>query len=98
MSRLYDKLLQYSKEDYYPYHMPGHKRHMQGRPLEDLYDIDITEIDGFDNLHHAEGILKEIQERAAALWQTKRLTFWSMEAPVDCWQRLQQCQERIKSS
>ena len=52
--------------------MPGHKRHMQGRPLEDLYDIDITEIDGFDNLHHAEGILKEIQERAAALWQTKK--------------------------
>lgn len=75
MSRLYDKLLQYSKEDYYPYHMPGHKRHMQGRPLEDLYDIDITEIDGFDNLHHAEGILKEIQERAAALWQTKKTYF-----------------------
>ena len=75
MSRLYDKLLQYSKEDYYPYHMPGHKRHMQGRPLEDLYDIDITEIDGFDNLHHAEGILKEIQERAAALWKTKKTYF-----------------------
>ena len=75
MSQLYDKLLQYSKEDYYPYHMPGHKRHMQGRPLEDLYDIDITEIDGFDNLHHAEGILKEIQERAAALWKTKKTYF-----------------------
>ena len=30
--------------------------------------IDITEIDGFDNLHHAEGILKEGQERLAALF------------------------------
>ncbi len=24
----------------------------------EVYGIDITEIDGFDNLHHAEGILK----------------------------------------
>lgn len=75
MSRLYDKLLQYSKEEYYPYHMPGHKRRMAGRPLENLYDIDITEIDGFDNLHHADGILKEIQERATALWRTKKTYF-----------------------
>ena len=30
--------------------------------------IDITEIDGFDNLHHAEGILKEGQERLATLF------------------------------
>lgn len=30
--------------------------------------IDITEIDGFDDLHHARGILKEAQERAARLY------------------------------
>lgn len=32
------------------------------------YDIDITEIDGFDDLHHAEGILREAQERANRLY------------------------------
>ena len=32
------------------------------------YGIDITEIDGFDNLHHAEGVLLEAQERAARLY------------------------------
>lgn len=75
MSQLFDKLAEYSREDYYPYHMPGHKRRMECRPLENLYDIDITEIDGFDNLHHAEGILKEVQERAAKLWHTKKTYF-----------------------
>lgn len=34
----------------------------------DPYSIDITEIDGFDNLHHAEGILKESMERAAEIY------------------------------
>lgn len=32
------------------------------------YGIDITEIDGFDNLHHAEGILLEAQERASRIY------------------------------
>lgn len=60
------KLTSYSKTDTYPFHMPGHKR--RTLPFENPYTIDITEIDGFDNLHHAEGILKEAQERAAALY------------------------------
>lgn len=33
----------------------------------DIIDIDITEIDGFDNLHHPEGILKAAQQRMARL-------------------------------
>ena len=45
--------------------MPGHKR--QFHPFFDPYTMDITEIYGFDNLHHAEGILLEAQQRAAAL-------------------------------
>lgn len=36
--------------------------------MADLFDIDITEIEGFDNLHHAEGILKAAQERANRLY------------------------------
>ena len=28
MDRLYKKLEEYGKSDYYPFHMPGHKRNM----------------------------------------------------------------------
>lgn len=69
MSELYDRLTEYSQSDTYPYHMPGHKRRLQGYPLGEICNIDITEIDGFDNLHHAEGILQEIRQRAAKLWK-----------------------------
>ena len=34
--------------------------------------LDITEIDGFDDLHGAEGILRRGMERAAQLWGAKR--------------------------
>lgn len=39
------------------------------------YRIDITEIDGFDDLHHAEGILKEAQERAAEVYHADETHF-----------------------
>lgn len=34
--------------------------------------MDITEVDGFDNLHHAEGMLKDSMERAAAVYGADR--------------------------
>lgn len=66
MGKLLKKLKDYADSDYLSMHMPGHKRCMGeiGNP----YFIDITEIDGFDNLHQAEGILLEAQERAASLY------------------------------
>jgi len=77
------KLRSYSNSDYYPFHMPGHKRRdisqmtenntyeeekTEGIGFSNPYNIDITEIDGFDNLHHAEGILKESMEDAAEIY------------------------------
>lgn len=44
---------------------------MTGYPMEAYYGIDITEIDGFDNLHEAKGILKETAQRAARLFGAK---------------------------
>lgn len=70
MKYLDDALTSYSRADNYPFHMPGHKRRELCFP--NPYCIDITEIDGFDNLHHAEGILREAQERAADLYGSKR--------------------------
>lgn len=65
---LFEKLQEYAETDYYPYHMPGHKRKQLGKLPSKLLELDITEIDGFDNLHQAEGILAALQERANALY------------------------------
>jgi len=64
---LTEALIAYGQSDYYPFHMPGHKRN-HTLPSFDALSMDITEIDGFDNLHHAEGILKEGMEKAARLY------------------------------
>lgn len=36
--------------------------------MESFYDIDITEIEGFDNLHSPDGILQDVMERAGRLF------------------------------
>ena len=68
MGELYEKLKAYDESGYDPYHMPGHKRRLGGSVLERIASLDITEIDGFDNLHDAEGILKRLQEKAARVY------------------------------
>ena len=65
---LYERLSAYAESDFYPFHMPGHKR--AKLPFPNPYQIDITEIDGFDNLHCAEEILLEAQERLKGFIQT----------------------------
>ena len=65
---LYATLSEYGNSDYYPYHMPGHKRSKQAGEMAQYYGIDITEIDGFDDLHHAEGILWDAEQRANRLY------------------------------
>lgn len=67
---LYQQLISYGESDVYPFHMPGHKR--RALPFPNPYTIDITEIDGFDNLHHAEGLIREAEERAAKLYGADR--------------------------
>ena len=66
-SDLLNKLDRLAESDFYPCHMPGHKRR-HGAETEPLYRLDITEIDGFDDLHDPSGILKAIQDEAAALY------------------------------
>ena len=58
-------LSEYGQSGIYPCHMPGHKRNAFGDLPEDMARMDVTEVPGLDNLHDAEGILKEAQERAA---------------------------------
>ena len=73
-AKLYDKLMDYSKNGRYPFHMPGHKMG-RGMDIKDVFALDITEIDGFDNLHNPTGIIKEAQEDYAALFGAKQTFF-----------------------
>lgn len=75
MKTLYDELKDYAYSDYYGFHMPGHKRNRDVTGAELPYEIDITEIERFDDLHHAGGILKEAQERAAKVFHAEESCF-----------------------
>lgn len=70
-----DSLTEYAKKDYYPFHMPGHKRNTELCQIENPYGLDITEIDGFDNLHDAKGLLKLAMEEAAELYGAEETYF-----------------------
>ncbi len=71
--RLLEELQNYSKKDVTPLHMPGHKRKGKGLP----YNIDITEIDDFDNLQNPNGILKECLDKADKVYRSFK-TFYSV--------------------
>ena len=65
MNDIYDKLKEYAGQGIYPFHMPGHKRNFPAVPF---LDMDITELPGFDNLHHPTGIIREAELHAAELF------------------------------
>ena len=69
---LEETLLEYARSDLLPMHMPGHKR--RGSPSgENLpFALDVTEVEGMDDLHDAHGILAEGMARAAALYGSDR--------------------------
>lgn len=71
MEHLYDKLVKYSVSDYYGFHMPGHKRQQITGAEKLPYEIDITEIEGFDDLHHAEDLFINLQEYAAEVFHAE---------------------------
>ena len=73
MSDLYRKLIEYAGSDYYPFHMPGHKRNINEGVCPYAYDI--TEIEGFDNLHEPMGILRLAMEEAAAFYESDKTYF-----------------------
>lgn len=74
---LIEGLLKYNNKKSVRFHMPGHK----GRTTYDLAkfipDIDVTEVDGTDNLHNTKGIIDRSQKSASKIYGTKR-TFYSV--------------------
>lgn len=75
MEKLYKKLESYGKSDFYPFHMPGHKRNKKCVEGDFPLERDITEIYDFDDLHHPEGILMEAQNALSRLYGTKASFF-----------------------
>ncbi len=69
---LYDRLKKYSKSGIYPFHMPGHKRNSAISDGTLPFDIDITEIYDFDNLHEPNGCIKAVEDKAASIYGVKR--------------------------
>lgn len=71
MASLLDRLKDYAASGICPMHMPGHKRdNAFGGGLP--FDLDITEIEGFDNLYHREGVLAELACSCARLWGSRQ--------------------------
>lgn len=66
MAQLQEQLKHYAEGPLYPLHMPGHKRRLSGAPGLP-FGWDVTEVEGVDDLHAAEGILKDAMERTARL-------------------------------
>lgn len=64
---LHDKL---KDIDTYPFHMPGHKRNDKFGILGS--EIDITEIDGFDNLHSPNGVIKNTENKLKSIYKSER--------------------------
>lgn len=81
---LIERLRKYSCSEDYPMHMPGHKRRekLLVSPT-DIYSMDITEIPGFDDLHHPEGILRGSMDMTREYYRSYE-TFYSVNGSTAC--------------
>lgn len=68
MKDILEKLIEYSKSQVIPMHMPGGKRNIEILDMPNPFSIDITEIHNFDNLHNPNGILKESMDRISKIY------------------------------
>lgn len=79
---LLEGILKYTKEGNISFCMPGHKQglgFLETKIGEEFYNnilqLDITEVDGVDNLHHPEGIIKESLELLKNFYGSKKSYF-----------------------
>ena len=71
-----NKLKELKEQELVSFHVPGHKigkifnRLGYEEVLKEIYKLDTTEIEGTDNLHNAQDIIKKSQERAAKVFNS----------------------------
>ena len=69
-----DFLLKHAESEPVSFYMPGHKgsaifrKYGFDKALDNFVDMDVTEIAGADNLFQTEGIIKDVQDRYAKLY------------------------------
>lgn len=79
---LVEGVLRYINENNISFSMPGHKggkgflTTSEGEKLfNDIIKADLTEVDGLDNLHNPEGIIKESLEKLSGFYKSKKSYF-----------------------
>lgn len=78
---LYTALQEYIAKRDASFHVPGHKngtayeRGVAGAELAGVLALDVTEINGTDDLHHPEGVIREAQELAAGVFGAEETFF-----------------------
>ncbi|WP_172199311.1 aminotransferase class I/II-fold pyridoxal phosphate-dependent enzyme [Saccharibacillus qingshengii] len=80
---LYAELLRYAAREEVSFHVPGHKdgHFYRDRPggmpagFSDIWKMDATEIEGTDDLHDPEGVIREAQQKAADFWGAEETFF-----------------------
>ena len=69
MDQIRTMLETYTGRTLTPLHMPGHKRKpLFGGMWDDVFRLDVTEVPGTDDLHHAAGPILESQKAAAEIY------------------------------
>jgi len=73
---LINGLLEYISHRNIPFHMPGHKNNAnEFKELniiqENIFKMDLTEVEGVDNLHSPEGIIKDAQGKLSKCLKSK---------------------------
>ncbi|MFQ9801760.1 MAG: hypothetical protein ACLR23_25915 [Clostridia bacterium] len=71
---IYDSLRQIAGRGYQSWHMPGHKGG-QLFSLDQLYALDVTELEETDNLQRPVGIIREAEQRMSAFLARRRASF-----------------------
>lgn len=64
-----EQLYSFLQEDSYPMHMPGHKR-SQEFTMPNPYQLDVTEVEGTDNLHHPEEGIRDLMNTLKHMYRT----------------------------
>ncbi len=85
---IFDFLEQYAASGTVRAHMPGHKgRDVFDKDLEQLFQYDITEINGADSLFEADGIISESEKNTSRIFGTAA-TFYSAGGSTLCIQAM----------
>ncbi|NCC16012.1 MAG: amino acid decarboxylase [Clostridia bacterium] len=76
---IYDFVKEYQKKGIVRLHMPGHK----GSSFLGCEPMDITEVNGADDLYHPQGIIRQSEENATQLFGARR-TFYATGGSSQC--------------